>query len=159
MRRLLPVLVAGLTMIGCDEGRGRIVMGGPSPAPLGASLALSPQLLSARPIGGPACPTFLPFGIDFDLVIGPEQAEVFVDGVTIRLGDGTNIGSPALSFPRGELERRFGSTQVHAGATRSLPFRPQFGCGIPLPRTLFVDVDLLDLIGGRLTRTVRADLR
>jgi hypothetical protein len=70
---------------------------------------------------------------------------LFVDRVTVRLIDGTNLGGPAITFPRPELNQMFGSTQVIG--TRAFAFQPLFGCLRTRPLSIAADVAVVDSTG------------
>jgi hypothetical protein len=116
----------------------------------GAELLASTPVVSARlapqtlPILGAnaSCAFGSGFGTAFDLIfVATPDSAFFVDGVTLRLIDGTVLGS-SITFPRADLNAMFGSTLV--SGTRAFAFQPVFGCGLRNPASLFVDVTLID---------------
>src|SRR5215208_4543298 len=43
------------------------------------------------------------------------QNDLFLDGVTLRLIDGSSVGGPSVTFPRSGLDAQFGSTLIRVG--------------------------------------------
>ena len=65
---------------------------------------------------------------DLGLIVTTSSINVFVDDVTVRMIDGTNLGGPMVTFGRPELNAQFGDTLVRAGTSRRFGFRSAFGC-------------------------------
>jgi hypothetical protein len=148
MMRALLIGTATVLLAGCDQHPGATaVVFGPS-ASTTASVAIAPQLLACSP-----------FGTSFTLVVAASSRDLFVDNVGVRLGDGSNVGGPMVTFPDPELRRLFGSTQVRAGGTRAFGFQPALACGGFFGRSLFVDVGLVDITGARQTMTVSGTIK
>jgi hypothetical protein len=104
------------------------------------------------------CPLGQSFAIPFTLVIAsPSQLELSMDRVTFQLLDGTNIGGPAVTFPRPGLNGMFGSTLLNG--TSSFSFTPDFGCVFTRPRAIAAQVVLSDRTGGTRHLETSAELR
>jgi hypothetical protein len=149
MTRFLLIGAAALLVTACESDvKSSGVVFGPtaSTAPIG--VALAPQILACDP-----------FGTSFDLIVNAASRDLFVDSVTVRLGDGSNAGGPMLTFADTELRRLFGSTQVRAGATRSFGFFPRFGCGGLFGRSLVFELGVIDVSGARQTIRTNGTIR
>jgi hypothetical protein len=110
------------------------------------------------PVPAVSCALGQSFTIPFTLVIvSPSQFDLSLDRVTFHLIDGTNIGSPAVTFPRPGLTNMFGSTLVIG--TTAFTFTPDFGCVVTQPQSIAADVELIDRTGSKRILTARAELR
>src|SRR5713226_553812 len=145
--RAMTMLLMALTLASCEDTRGgkfsytESFM--PTP-PIG--LQIFPQLLPVPTVSTAACALGQSFTIPFTLVIvSPSQFDLSMDRVTFHLIDGTNIGSPAVTFPRPGLDNMFGSTLVIG--TSSFTFTPDFGCVVTQPQSIAADVVLIDRTG------------
>jgi hypothetical protein len=155
--RIAAIVCAALALSSC-EVHGGVGVGGSVFVPAAAVGAIiSPTVVTVVPVVAVGCPFVPPFSTDFTLVISG-SSDLFVQGVTIRLIDGSGVGGPTLTFPQAELDRRFGSTLVVAGG-REFAFHPQFGCGVIVPRAITADVVVADRAGRTHTLTARASVR
>jgi hypothetical protein len=77
-----------------------------------------------------------------ELVVVPSREAVSVDSVTLHMIDGSNIGGPGITFPSSELLQMFGTTAVVR--PRRFTFSPGFVCSDSRPRSVTVDVILID---------------
>lgn len=117
--------------------------------------SIVPQRLGITPLFGVRCPTFPSVTTRFDLVVNlGGGSDLFMQQVTIRLLDGSSLGGSPLLVSASDLAARFGSTLIRASTRRTFGFDPQFGCSPFLPRSLAVDLLLLDRMGTRLSSAV-----
>ena len=156
--RAMTMLLMALTLASCQDARkGKFSYTEsfvPTP-PIG--LQIVPQV-PVPTVSTEACALGQSFTIPFTLVIvSPSQFDLSMDRVTFHLIDGTNIGGPAVTFPRPGLNSMFGSTLV--SGTNSFSFRPDFGCVGTHPLAIAADVVLTDRAGGTRNVTARAELR
>jgi hypothetical protein len=84
------------------------------------------------------------------------RTNVFVDSVTLHMIDGTNLGGPALLFPRSDLDSMFGNTFIVAGRSRLFTFRPAFACTLFTSGKLRADVLVVDERGAGTATTAAA---
>jgi hypothetical protein len=155
--RAMTILLMTLTLASCEDAqKGKFSSTGsfvPTPA---IGVQIFPQSLPVAAVS--TCPLGQPFTSPFTLVIvSPSQFDLSMDRVTFHLIDGTNIGSPAVTFPRPGLNSMFGSTLV--SGTNSFSFRPDFGCVGTHPLAIAADVVLTDRAGGTRNLSARAELR
>ena len=115
-------------------------------------MASLPTVSIAAPVGFSCMPTTT-VATSVNLVI---VASTFIDveQVTLRLIDGTHVGSSPITIPQAQLSAQFGSTRVQPGTTRVFAFQPQFLCGSLQPALFAADVVFLDATGARQTMTV-----
>jgi hypothetical protein len=156
--RAMMLLLMTLTLASCqDAQKGKFAYTAslvPTP-PIG--LQIIPQVLPVALVST-ACPLGQSFTIPFTLVIvSPSQLDLSMDSVTFHLIDGTNIGSPAVIFPRPGLDSMFGSTLVIG--TSAFSFTLDFGCLTIQPQAIVGDVVMIDRSGGTRTLTASARLR
>ena len=149
--RAIAILVAALAVTACDD----VISRRPtsiafSPTPESAA-QFSPQVLPFALVTS-SCAVGPVFTTGFNLVIFQERPS-FLDHVTLRLLDGTNLG-PSITFPRSQLTGMFGSTLV--AGSRAFSFQPQFACGLRHPRSLVADVVLTDADGNSRNVSVSA---
>jgi hypothetical protein len=148
MKSAAWLLMGALAIAACDRPN-RTFSGvqviGPTPTLAGA---IVPQPLVLSPVAGARCPFLTPFTTAFDLVIDHHGGtDLFIQQVTIRLLDGSNVGGSPLLMSSADLAARLGSTRVRPGQTRRFGFTPQFGCSAFRPRSLRADVVLRDAAG------------
>jgi len=118
---------------------------GPTPTLAGA---IVPQPLVLSPVAGARCPFLTPFTTAFDLVIDHQGGtDLFMEQVTFRLLDGSNVGGSPVLMSSADLAARLGSTRIRSRQTSRFGFTPQFGCSAFLPRSLRADVVLRDASG------------
>jgi hypothetical protein len=141
---------AAILLAGCDRPNrsfSRFEPTGPSSA---LTVAIVPQPLRLHPVAGGRCPFLTPFTTDFDLLIDHHGGrDLFVDQVTIRLLDGSNVGGSPVLMSAVDLASRFGSTNIRSGIRGRFAFQPRFGCDVFVPRQLRADVVLRDRSGAR----------
>jgi hypothetical protein len=129
-----------------------VVSSAPTASPVAVTARLDPGVVTATPVAGFVCPAIPPFTSTFDLVLQSQTlATMSVGQVTFHFLDGANVTSQPITFANGTL--------VPTNSTVTLPFTTQFGCGIGAPRSVVVDVKLLDSSGTAHMLTVRADTR
>jgi hypothetical protein len=152
--RMITVLCAALALGACDDGhRAMLSNTGAFSPTLSLSTQIFPQTLPFTPLST-FCPLAPAFSTSFDLIFaGSPQLNVFMDRVTLRLIDGSSVGS-SITFPRPLLNSMFGSTLI--ASNRAFAFQPNFGCGLTLPRSIAADVFLIDASGTTRTVTVNA---
>src|ERR1700730_16425511 len=158
MMRAMTMLLMALTLASCQDARkGKFSYTEsfvPTP-PIG--LQIVPQV-PVPTVSTEACALGQSFTIPFTLVIvSPSQSDLLMDRVTFHLIDGTNIGSPAVTFPRPGLDNMFGSTLVIG--TSTFTFTPDFGCVVTQPQSIAADVVLIDRTGSTRILTASAELR
>src|SRR5216684_3801198 len=145
--RAMTMLLMTLTLASCqDAQKGRFSSTESlMPTPL-IGLRIFPQVVPV-PTGSTAtCPLGQSFTIPFTLVIvSTSQIDLSMDRVTFHLIDGTNIGSPAVTFPKPRLNNMFGSTFVIG--TNTFTFTPDFGCVVTQPHAIAADVVMIDRTG------------
>jgi hypothetical protein len=154
----MTLLLMTLTLASCEDAqKGKFSSTGSFlPSPL-IGLQIVPQALPVATVST-TCPLGQSFAIPFTLVIvSPSQFDLAMDRVTFHLIDGTNIGSPAVTFPRPGLNSMFGSTFVIG--TSAFSFTPDFGCVVTQPQAVAADVVLIDRTGGTRNLTASAELR
>lgn len=156
--KTIIILCATLTLLACDSNKPAMLSGGEVFAPtLSVDTQIFPQLLPFTPITTIACPLFPAFTTSFDLIFATSPGvNTFMDRVTLRLNDGTSVGS-SITFPRPALNGMFGSTLIVSN--RAFAFRPDFGCGLTLARSILADVVLVDGVGATRSVTVGASFR
>ena len=155
--RMITIVCATLALLACDDAKNRTVMFS-NTGLFSPTLAVSPQIFPQRlpfttltTIGCPLAPAFT---TSFDLIFATSPGvNVFMDRVTLRLIDGSSLGS-SITFPRPALNDMFGSTLIVNN--RAFAFRPNFGCGLTLPRSIAADVFLVDGAGAARSMTVSA---
>ena len=96
---------------------------------------------------------------DLQLIVAASNTDVFVDDVIVRLGDGSNLGGPMVTFPRPALDSRFGNTMVRAGATRAFGFPSAFTCATGRGLLAQALVTLIDMSGARSLSTTPVAVR
>ena len=131
-------------------------------APLASTLPFTtsflPQRLGIAPIFGLRCPLFPSVTTRFDLVvISAGGRDLFMNEVTFRLLDGSNVGGSPLLVSARDLSARIGSTLIPAGTRRTFGFDPQFGCRF-LPLSLEAEIILLERSGFRHATTIVAPI-
>ena len=100
------------------------------------------------------------FGVrDVTVFISAARANLFLDRVTLQLGDGSNISGQSITFPRAGLDAQFGSTLVRLGGSRSFALQPGFGCRSQLPRQIRADIVVVDEAGQRQSLTTTGSLQ
>ena len=157
--RAITILLAALALASCDDDNGHkhhraLVSFDPLLSPsvtVAARISPSPlPIVTIRTIG---CPVGL-FTTAFDVVIAPTGRSLFVDHVTFRLLDGTNIGGPPSRSRASNSIRCSRSTEV--SGSRAFAFNPRFGCGVRRPISIVGDIGLVDRAGAASSVTVSA---
>jgi hypothetical protein len=156
--RAMTLLLLTLTLASCqDAQKGKFSYTGSLVPTTPIGLQIIPQALPVAAVST-TCPLGQSFTIPFTLVIvSPSQLDLSIDRVTFHLIDGTNIGSPAVIFPRPGLDSMFGSTLVTG--TSAFSFTPDFGCVTIQPQAIAADVVLIDRSGGTRNLTASVGLR
>jgi hypothetical protein len=155
--KMIAMVVAAVAIAACDRttsSAGTLIALAPTPV---LAAHISPHTLPLF-VAATACTSGTAFTTGFDLVIGQTgSADVFLDRVTLRLIDGTNLGGPSITIPQVQLNSMFGSTRVVG--TRAFAFQPQFGCGLTRPWSIAGTVVLNDAEGTVRTFGVDAAFR
>jgi hypothetical protein len=120
--RLGGLLALSIASTAC-EGGGAVILnpGGPSAS------SVSPVSAAVNvPMPTPRAPfvsvgEFVP--ASFDVVITASRT-VDLQGVTIHMIDGTNLGGPSVTIPQPQLAGQFVNTRIFAGTSRTFTFRP-----------------------------------
>jgi hypothetical protein len=156
--RAMTMLLMTLTLASCETAQNGKFSSTESFVPTPPiSLQILPQVLPVA-TASTTCPLGQSFTLPFSLVIvSPSQSDLSLEGVTFHLIDGTNIGSPAVTFPRPGLNSMFGSTLV--SGTSSFSFTLDFGCVVTQPQAIAAAVVLTDRNGGTRNLTASAELR
>ena len=117
-------------------------------APIAMPLIPSPTFL---------CPLTQPFSTTFDLVVVPAR-DVVIDGLTLAIIDalGARTTTP---FTGTRLATLLGATTLFSGVQRSFVLQPQFGCGLVIPRSLIVQVGMVDGLGRRFESTATGSFK
>jgi hypothetical protein len=156
---MIAILCATLALLACDDAQktrqtGMFSNMGLFAPTLAVGTQISPQRLPFTALTTIACPLAPAFTTGFELIFATSpQVNVFMDRVTLRLIDGSSVG-PSITFPRPLLNEMFGSTLIVSN--RAFAFRPNFGCGLRLPRSIAADVVLMDGAGSTRNVTVSA---
>ena len=160
MRIMLAALVAvgaALLTTSCSDpgGKGKVTGVVTPTATIGAQIA--PQAISLDGFSTLNCPIGI-FSTRFDLLISASaSSRAFVDSVTVRLADGSNLGGPSVTFARPDLDRLFGSTLIVGTAT--FPLQPQFECLLSRPSGLVADIIIIDANGNPQQVTATATVK
>jgi hypothetical protein len=151
------ILVGAIALAGCDGRTGKITYGSVA-APTDSALSgivttISPSAFLPSVVGVPC------FGSapGFDLAV-TAASTVNVNQVTLRLGDGSTVGGPSVTFPNAALVAQFSSTRILGGSTRLLTFASPFGCRFVTTPLIFADVVFADLSGNMRVVTVSTTL-
>jgi hypothetical protein len=151
------VVLGAIVLAGCDGRTGKIVYGSvavPSDTALsGIVTTISPTAFLpavAAPCAG--------FGPGFNVAI-TAASTVNMNAVTFRLGDGSSVGGPSVTFPSAALATQFNSTIIVGGNTRLLTFTWPFGCTFVTTPLVFADVVFADLAGNTRVVTVSTSLK
>jgi hypothetical protein len=133
-----------VTLTACDrENRHfpHVDVIGPTPS---LTAVIVPGVLTLNAIAGRRCP----FTTAFDLVIDHQSGnDLFMEQVTIRLLDGSNVGGSPVLMSSVDLAARLGSTRVRSGTTSRFGFAPRFGCETFRPHSVRTDLLLRDASG------------
>ena len=119
---------------------------------------LIPQLLPLIPMPGFICPLTSPFTTRFNLVIGAAPTNLFFQQLTLRPVDGHGVTGLSTILTTIDIAGS-ASSLVSAGATRTFPVQPQFGCGVSVPEFVIAEIVLLDSFGSPHHTTVKAPFR
>jgi hypothetical protein len=153
--RMIAIVVVAVAMAACDDDNhsksgGSSIAFSPTPQ---VSAQIFPQTLPVFGVTSTCAPGSV-FSPGFDLVIVQTGlVNLFMDQVTLRLIDGTGLGTP-ITFPRSQLNSMFGSTLVVG--TRAFKFLPQFQCTLTRPGSISAGIDLIDGTGMARTVSVNA---
>ena len=156
MKKLFAFLLAvSAGSFACDEATSSV-----RPSPTSAAFVVTggrvAPLVSALADG---CLVGINPLVDLQLIVTASDSNVFVDNVALRMGDGTNLGGPMVTFAAPALSARFGSTLVSAGTSRGFGFPSTFACSPG--RSVFAQalVALIDARGVRQTLTTDVTIR
>ncbi len=117
-------------------------------APIAMPLIPSPTFL---------CPLTQPFSTTFDLIVVPAR-DVVIDGLTLAIIDALGARTTTL-FTGTRLATLLGTTTILSGVQRSFVLQPQFGCGLAIPRSVSVQVGMVDGLGAHFESTATGTLR
>jgi hypothetical protein len=156
--RALLAIVCVSALTACDPRGKGAVTGVITPSPLDDVIAtITPTAFITIPAVGLPC--VLPStDLAFNIAITTSRT-VDLNRVTLRVGDGTNIGGASITFPTPLLTERFQTTVIPGGSTRVLTFNPPFGCAVLPDSLIFADIVLTDSFGSSRTLTVSSALR
>jgi len=147
------IVSTSLAAIACD---GSPFPSSPSPShPVVSIGVVTPASITASTF---ACPGAQLGVRDVTVFVTASRANLFLDTVTLRLGDGSNINGQSIPFPRAGLDAQFGSTLVRFGGSRSFALQPAFGCLSLPPRQIRADIIVVDEAGVRQSLTSTASL-
>lgn len=106
----------------------------------------------------PAC-AGAPISPELSVFVSSARTNAFLDGVTLHLNDGSNVGGPTVTIPRADLNSLFGTTLVRAGSSRVFGFRPLFRC-VPFQAQLVRgEFNFIDEFGVQQTMTTTMSFR
>ena len=152
--------MAIVALTACDSsstGRGPYTAGLVSSPSATFAVGVAPITMPLIPAPSFLCPLTQPFMTNFDLILVPSR-QVLVDGLTLEFIDG--FGARTTSFFSGtRLTTLLGSTTLLSGVRRIIALQPQFGCGLAIPRTINVQVGMVDVLSGRFESTTTAAFR
>lgn len=150
------IVVCSLAAAACD---GSPFPSSPAPAkPIAAVSVVTAATVSASSF---ACPGAQLGVNDVTLFVTAAQSSLFLDTVTLRLGDGSNVSGESITFPRAGLDAQFGTTFVRVGSRRPFALRPAFGC-VPVRSgagTIRAEIVLADESGRRQSIVTSASLQ
>jgi len=162
-RLLTAAALAATTMAAtaaCDDNgtkRGTFTNGLVSSPSATFAVSVAPITMPLIPSPTFLCPLTQPFSTNFDLVIVPAR-QVIVDGLTLDFIDGFGVRTTSL-FTGTRLATLLGTTTLLGGVSRTIALQPQFGCGLAIPRSVSVQVGMIDVLGGRFNSTATGTLR
>jgi hypothetical protein len=157
--RLIVILFAIAALVACDDwsrhGNRANIAFAPTET-IGAQI--SPPVITLTTLATSTCATAVVLTSSFDLIVLATQGvDMFVDSVTFRLIDGSNLGGPSITFPSAQLSQMFGTTTVTQN--RVFAFRPEFGCPVARPGSIAAEGILIDRAGKRQKFAASAVLR
>ena len=147
------VLAGALSSYGCDVDGMTSQVFGPSPirstAPFVSRAGLfRPSFIGPVIVPGAVCPTLPPFLAPFSLIFeGDGRSDLSISRVHMQFTDHVGIAGSVMTVGRPEILNRFGSTNLPAFGTRTLPFSFPFGCVGAPTGTLTVTVFAADSFG------------
>lgn len=157
--RALVILMCAAAATACDPRGKGAVTGVITPSAIDDLVAtLTPSALVQIPAVGLPCVVPASTSLAFDLAISASRT-VDLNRVTLRVGDGSNLGGASITFPTPFLTERFQTTVIPAGSTRVLTFNPPFGCSVLPSSLIFADIFLTDSFGSSRLVTVSTALR
>ena len=167
MKRLPRILavsasaaMAIVALAACDDNggsRGPFTGGLVSSPSAAFAVGVAPITMPLVPASRFICPLTQPFTTNFDLIVVPTR-QVIIDGLTLEFIDG--FGARSTTLLTGTLLTSLvGTTTLLNGVQRTILLQPQFGCGIAIPRTINVQVGMVDALGVRFDATATASFR
>ena len=166
MKRLPSVLAAtalaatAIAATACDDSgvhRGTFTGGLVSSPSATFAVTVAPITMPLIPAPRFLCPLTQPFSTTFDLVIVPAR-QVIVDGLTLEFIDSFGLRTTSL-FSGTRLTSLFGTTTLFSSVPRTIVLQPEFGCGLVIPRSVNVQVAMIDALGGRFASTAVGTFR
>jgi hypothetical protein len=152
MRIPLLIVLAALALGACDRQTHVAALQSPA-EPTATNIGvrvppatLDPRVIVIEPLGF-VCPILPAFAATFRLTLREPAVDMFLNEVRLQLGDGSGRGGQTIPIPSLELARRFGSTRIGPGSTRSFDFAERFDCFTALPTTLVVALTLVETSG------------
>jgi len=167
MKRLPRILavsasaaMAIVALAACDDNggsRGPFTGGLVSSPSATFAVGVAPITMPLVPASRFICPLTQPFTTNFDLIVVPTR-QAIIDGLTLEFIDG--FGARSTTLLTGTLlTSLLGTTTLLNGVQRTILLQPQFGCGIAIPRTINVQVGMVDALGVRFDATATASFR
>jgi hypothetical protein len=150
------LLIAATTA--CETQPSGTITFAPTAAVSPAPVQLMPQALPLIPLSGSLCPLSSPFTTRFNLVIGAASTNFSFQRLTLRPVDRRGVTGVSTILTAMDIAGS-GSAVVSAGATRTFPLQPQFGCGVSVPEFLLAEIVLLDSFGSPHHTTLKAPFR
>ena len=148
------ILSCSLAAVACE---GSPFPSSPAPShPVASISVVTPASVTASTF---ACPGAQLGVRDVTVFVSASRGNVFLDTVTLQLGDGSNINGQSITFPRAGLDAQFGSTLIRLGGSRSFALQPAFGCLSLPPRQIRADITVVDEAGVRQSLTTTASLQ
>jgi hypothetical protein len=153
MRAAWLLLTGAIALAGCNTtGKGTYgSVSAPTTALSGVAVTIAPSGFFPAGVVGVPCATVAVPAVDLAITA---SAAVTVDQVTLRLGDGSHVGGPSVTFPNATLTSQFGSTFIAANSTRLLVFNAPFGCTFLPTDFIFADLLISDSSGNTQAMTV-----
>ena len=150
------LLIAATTA--CETQPSGTIAFAPTAAVSPAPVQLIPQALPLIPLSGSMCPLSSPFTTRFNVVISAASTNLSFQRLTLQPVDGHGVTGFSTILTASDIVGS-GSALVSAGATRTFPLQPQFGCGAAVPQFLLAEIVLLDSFGSAHHTTLKAPFR
>jgi hypothetical protein len=153
--RVLSIALVVAGAAACDDTTTKPGLG-PDRVAVGVVSVVTPASIAVATL--PACAGAVA-SPELSVFVSSARTNAFLDGVTLHLNDGSNVGGPTVTIPRADLNSLFGSTLIRAGSSRTFGFRPSFRC-VPLQAQLVRgEFNFIDEFGVRQTMTTTMSFR